>query len=245
MVCILIYCVKPFFLQEGMCQANYPYQIGDTPAWPVNVACQTLVTALNTCSDDSSRDSCLVQAAASVTNMTLGTAASSSCFATLPEGPGNIPGDGPGLTSWGYQSCTETLHEFSSRGIRDYVFDFARSTAPCGELYQVAPDTNVLTARYGGYNLGDGNTEITNIIWSNGLLDPWHGGGFKEEYGPADAEARGMHFFLLEQGAHHLDLRGFHPQDPQQVVQVRRREEEIMWGWIQQFLAKRGGGEEK
>lgn len=183
-------------LQEGLCQVNYPYQIGDTPAWPVNAACQTLVTAYTTCpkEDSTSRRTCLLAAASSVTDMTLGTGTASSstdCFATLEEGPGNIPGDGPGLTSWGYQSCTETLHEFSSRGIRDYVFDFNRSTAPCGELYQVTPDTNALTARYGGYNLGDGYTEISNIIWSNGRLDPWHGGGFKEEYGPADAKERG------------------------------------------------------
>ena len=147
------------------------------PAWPVNVACQTLTTAYHNCPQESSDSrSCLVQAGATVSNMTLGTASSATCFATLEEGPGNIPGDGPGLTSWGYQSCTETLHEFSSRGIRKYVFDFERSTAPCAELHNISPDTNALSARYGGYNLGDGNTEITNIIWSNGKLDPWHGG---------------------------------------------------------------------
>lgn len=184
-----------------MCQSNYPYQIGDTPAWPVNAACDTLVSAYKTCPPaeevgtkptSSSRRTCLLAAAGSVTDMTLGTRDDAGCFATLEEGPGNIPGDGPGLTAWGYQSCTETLHKFSSRGIRDYVFDFERSTEPCGELYHVSPDTNVLTSRYGGYNLGDGNTDITNIIWSNGRLDPWHGGGFKEEYGPADAKERGM-----------------------------------------------------
>ena len=224
--------------KEGLCQVNYPYQIGDTPAWPVNVACQTLVAAYNTCPDDTSRNSCLVSAAAKVTNMTLGIAISSQCFPTLEEGPGNIPGDGPGLTSWGYQSCTETLHKFSSRGIRDYTFEYNSSTSICVDLYDVLPDTDVLTSRYGGYNLGDGNTDITNMIWSNGLLDPWHGGGFKEEYGPHDAKERGMHFFILEKGAHHFDLRGFHPDDPVEVAKVRQQEEEIIWGWIQDFLGR-------
>lgn len=224
---------------EGLCQVNYPYQIGDTPAWPVNSACQTLVTAYNSCPKDSSRVACLVSAGASVTNMTLGIFSSSECFKTLEEGPGNIPGDGPGLTSWGYQSCTETLHEFSSRGIRDYVYEYNRSTSICVDLYGVLPNRNVLTSRYGGYNLGDGMTGITNIIWSNGLLDPWHGGGFKEEYAPLDAKERGMYFFLLEKGAHHFDLRGFHPDDPAEVIEVRKKEEEIIWGWIQEFLLRK------
>ena len=34
------------------------------------------------------------------------------CFPTLPEGPGEVPGDGPGDDSaWGWQSCTENLHQ--------------------------------------------------------------------------------------------------------------------------------------
>lgn len=45
----------------------------------------------------------------------------------------------------------------------------------------------MLTERYGGFALGDGDTDITNIIWSTGGLDPWSGGGFKKAYAPADA----------------------------------------------------------
>lgn len=226
---------------EGLCQVNYPYAIGDTPAWPVNVVCSTLVSAYESCPPESeldARNTCLIKAGAEVTNLTLGISSSDQCFPTLPEGPGNIPGDGPGKTSWGYQSCTETLHKFSSRGIRKYIFEFNRSTEPCGDLYDVSPDVQALTSRYGGYSLGDGTSTISNIIWSNGRLDPWHGGGFKAEYAPADAADRGMHFFMLEKGAHHLDLRGFHPDDPDEVVDVRKKEESIIWGWIQDFVGQ-------
>lgn len=38
-------------------------------------------------------------------------------------------------------------------------------------------------------------------------------------------------------GAHHLDLRGPHQADPPNVTRTREREEEIIWGWIQQYMS--------
>ncbi|CAE7521255.1 PRCP [Symbiodinium microadriaticum] len=218
---------------EGLCQQDYPYAIGAMPAWPVNYVCKELVHATSTCTTSS----CLINTSAAVTYLSLGEDMSDGCFEALEEGPGNIPGDGPGLGAWGYQSCTETLHEFSSRGIREYNFDFKSSAqVPCADLYGVYPDVNVLTARYGGFNIGDGKSDVTNVIWSNGALDPWHGGGFLPQYAPPDATEKGLHYFMIESGAHHLDLRGPHPEDPPEVTEVRRQEEEIIWKWIQDYV---------
>jgi lysosomal Pro-X carboxypeptidase len=222
---------------EGLCQQNYPYAVGTMPAWPVTYVCKQLVQALNTCT----ASSCLVDAAAAMTNLALGVDPSEGCMETLEEGPGNIPGDGPGLGAWGYQSCTETLHLFSSRGIRDYEFDYKTSALePCTDIWNVAPDTNALTMRYGGFDIGDGKTDITNMIWSNGLLDPWHGGGFFPEHAPPDAAERGLYYFMIASGAHHLDLRGPHPEDPADVTAVRHQEEAIIWGWIQDYVKTAG-----
>eukprot|EP00547_Thalassionema_nitzschioides_P013132 CAMPEP_0194256392 /NCGR_PEP_ID=MMETSP0158-20130606/36557_1 /TAXON_ID=33649 /ORGANISM="Thalassionema nitzschioides, Strain L26-B" /LENGTH=71 /DNA_ID=CAMNT_0038995057 /DNA_START=156 /DNA_END=368 /DNA_ORIENTATION=+ len=58
----------------------------------------------------------LLHRAAEVTAISMGYKLDGPCFSTPDEGPGNIPGDGPGRGSWGYQSCTETLHTFSSIG---------------------------------------------------------------------------------------------------------------------------------
>jgi lysosomal Pro-X carboxypeptidase len=94
---------------EGLAQLNYPYAIGDMPAWPVTAACDILGDA----------SSSLLERAAKATAMSIDYSLDGDCLPSFEEGPGNIPGDGPGLTSWGYQSCTECLHEFSSRGRED------------------------------------------------------------------------------------------------------------------------------
>ena len=36
----------------------------------------------------------------------------------------------------------------------------------------------------------------------------------------------------MERGAHHLDLRGPHPEDPPEVTAARAKEEAIIRGWI-------------
>eukprot|EP01043_Picozoa_sp_COSAG02_P043389 COSAG02_NODE_3775_length_6252_cov_3.764505_5_plen_72_part_00 len=52
------------------------------------------------------------------------------------------------------------------------------------------------------------------VIWSNGLLDPWHGGGFLT---PGSASS-GNHWVHMRSGAHHVDLRGPHPDDPPDIT---------------------------
>jgi|EP01047_Picozoa_sp_COSAG01_P052951 hypothetical protein len=62
-------------------------------------------------------------------------------MAALAEGPGEVPGDGPGDDSnWGWQSCTENLHQFSMRGpIRKYTFDLHKSALePCARVFNGA-----------------------------------------------------------------------------------------------------------
>ena len=86
-----------------------------------------------------------------------------------------MPGDGPGPGAWGYQSCTQTLHPFSSstldgRGLRNFSFVLADEEAVCDQNFNstVSPDLEALTRTYGGYTIPANMMGITNIIWSNG-----------------------------------------------------------------------------
>mmetsp|Transcript_9664 Transcript_9664/g.18969 ORF Transcript_9664/g.18969 Transcript_9664/m.18969 type:complete len:311 (-) Transcript_9664:188-1120(-) len=209
---------------ESLPQLDYPYPVGGRPGWPVKYTCDVLTQASN--------DQALIDLAANVTFMAMGfDAKSGGCMETLPEGPGGIPGDGPGPGAWGWQSCTENLHQFSAKGVRSYNFSMAKVVDTCSRVFNGTATLNTtrLTQVYGGYKLGDGEAGITNVIWSNGGLDPWSGGGFLK---PKPDTAN--HWFFLERGAHHYDLRGPHADDTDEVTAVRALEETIIRGWIEE-----------
>jgi lysosomal Pro-X carboxypeptidase len=225
---------------ESMPQLDYP---DSTPPFPVNDTCTKLIQA------QESGDQALLEVAATITKRCLGIPFDSqTCMPTLAEGPGSIPGDGPGgVSAWSFQSCTETLHTFSSsttRGhLRDFQFNITTSANDvCQTLFQHSPDTQFLAREFGGSNIADNQQGITNIIWSNGGMDPWHGGGFYPEgmlpnattrvWRTAQNVDRSVHYIWIRRGAHHGDLRGPSTNDPPELTAARTKEESIIGGWI-------------
>jgi hypothetical protein len=69
----------------------------------------------------------------------------------------------------------------------------------------------------------------TNIIFSNGALDPWWAGGVLPEVCPKNSE---VYCLFIDQAAHHLDLRGTDPADPVAVTKAREEEKKIILGWL-------------
>jgi len=95
-----------------------------------------------------------------------------------------------------------------------------------------------LTAYYGGSNI----THRRNIVWSNGGLDPWAGGGVYPVNGGIDgpmvqniSEDGSQVALLIELGAHHLDLFFSDPRDPPCVREVRAIEERMIRQWCQEW----------
>ena len=190
---------------EGLPQQDYAHAVGRLPPWPVRAACGTLVNATDR-----------VHAASSILMATLG---NGTCVGVPAEGPGGVPGDGPGAGAWGFQSCTETLHEFSSATpVRSYAFNLTAQSELCRKLYGVTPDPTYLTKRFGGYEIPN---KVTNVFFSRGGLDPWTGGTFTEGE-PHDASVA---FCFMPSGAHHTDLRAPRDDDPKDIVACRAREE--------------------
>jgi len=154
--------------------------------------------------------------------------------ATSEQVGGGVPGDGPSNSSaWGYQSCTETLHPFSvpAGAWRDFSFDEKAQAALCAEYYGVAPRMGWLAEVFSGqYGATGAASMLTNVIWSNGKRDPWHGGGFLEQ---SDA-VQGGAVIVMETTAHHQDLRAPCAGDPPEMMAARAKEEAIIRSWIAQ-----------
>ena len=96
-----------------------------------------------------------------------------------------------------------------------------------------------LTSYYGGSNLAS----VRNIVWSNGLLDPWSGGGVYPPGGGIDGppvqniSADGSQIALLiADGAHHLDLFFRNDtSDPPSVRFARKVEAALIKRWMAEW----------
>jgi len=96
------------------------------------------------------------------------------------------------------------------------------------------PWSDWITKFYGGSDL----SSVSNIVWSNGLLDPWSGAGVYPDGGGIDGPAvqnisadGSQVALLLDMGGHHLDLFFATDQDPPCAVEARAIEEKMIEQW--------------
>lgn len=81
---------------------------------------------------------------------------------------------------------------------------------------------------YGGKHL----KYATNIVFSNGNLDPWTPAGVSAEILKAAGSDDSVIALLIDQGGHHVDLFAATEQDPPSVTEAREIEEEHIRRWI-------------
>lgn len=71
----------------------------------------------------------------------------------------------------------------------------------------------------------------TNIIFSNGELDPWRAGSLNDIIQGNDK----IHIKYIPKAAHHLDLREPNAEDPAEVTKARDEETAIIDKWITDY----------
>jgi len=233
-----------------MAEGNYPYPSdymthGDGKpmvAWPIRAACEYLNKDLR--SDDNSLFTGMRQAVAIYYNRTgvgltcfyNGQAAELSPPRSVEFGSRLRPTKGlidRSITdckgTWGYQYCTEMVMPFASGVGQDMFYppdpwNLTATTLNCQFSWNVTPRAEWATIGLPGSNLNE--NRFSNIVFSNGLLDPWSGGGVLQNI------SNSVLAFIIPNGAHHLDLMWSNPADPQDVISVRAMEENQIRNWI-------------
>lgn len=98
----------------------------------------------------------------------------------------------------------------------------------------MAPRVGWLATVFSGqFGAAGASSMLTNVVWSNGRRDPWHGGGFVE----ARDGVRGGKVIVMETTAHHADLRMPCAADPPELRSARAEEERLIRSWVAQASA--------
>jgi lysosomal Pro-X carboxypeptidase len=110
-------------------------------------------------------------------------------------------------------------------------FDYDTYTKFCQDTYGLTPDYDWALTYFGGYNIDKDFLATTNIVFSNGQLDPWRAGGLNKN---VTADGSGIALYI-EGGAHHLDLRLPTDQDPAILTEARNIEMKNIQQWINEY----------
>jgi lysosomal Pro-X carboxypeptidase len=151
---------------------DYPFPanfIMPLPAYPIKEVCRA-IDALPEGTDILSR----IFAGASIYYNFTGQVA---CF--QPDDSGNVD---LGTRGWDWQACTEMVMPMSSNPNNSmfppYNWDLGAFEQWCMETFHVKPRSTWITTEYGGKDIKAVLKNFgSNIVFSNGLLDPWSGGG--------------------------------------------------------------------
>ncbi|CAN1777414.1 Lysosomal Pro-X carboxypeptidase [Linum perenne] len=149
-----------------------------------------------------------------------------SCF--------ELDDDPHGLDGWNWQACTEMVMPMSSDKetsmFPPYDFSYSDFRDDCWRRFRVLPRPKWVTTEFGGHDIRTALATFgSNMIFSNGLLDPWSGGSVLQNISETIVA------LVTQEGAHHIDLRPSTPKDPDWLIQQRETEMKFIQGWIDDY----------
>lgn len=232
------------FLSEiygNLAMINYPYStnfLAPVPAYPVKVLCSKLQ---NSTMSGKVLVSAIRKAASIYTNYT----GHVKCLNIDNTADSNI-----GEQGWDFQvnyefvhsfietimtvllqACSEMVMPMCSDGTNDMFenipWNFNKYSDKCFKKWGVRPKSQLAISEYGGKNI----YAASNIVFSNGLLDPWSAGGVLHNI------SRSVLAVLIPEGAHHLDLRGANKYDPVSVIRARHFHKQMILTWIRDYYS--------
>eukprot|EP00731_Ephydatia_muelleri_P031411 Em0022g925a len=214
----------------NLAMVDYPYPasfLEPLPAWPIEKTCLSLS---NLISDPYE----LLTAVAESLQVYYNYTGTTSCFNVSQTAVSSL-----GAAGWDFQTCTEMVMPTCSNGVSDMFpsspWNLTAFEATCMQMFGLVPRPYWTTVLYGGIDIHF----HSNIIFSNGDLDPWSAGGVT--YNISDT----LVALIIPDGAHHLDLRAATALDPPDVVAVRATEVKLIGHWIQEADQMRKDGVSK
>ncbi|KAJ0405963.1 hypothetical protein P43SY_005529 [Pythium insidiosum] len=218
------------FAFDNLAMGNFPYPSSyltggsaDLPAWPVRAACSHLAGDFK---DNAAGDEKLLTALRDASFVFHNATKNLECF-KLPT-----LADMDGI--WDYQFCTEMLPQetyFNTNGETDMFWPrtvtMDEITSRCQRVWGTTPDPKWIRVSYGDSSL----RSASNIVFSNGKLDPWSSGGVHDVHGNDK-----LTVVTIEEGAHHVDLFFSHPDDTESIQAARDKEIELISKWIDEFV---------
>nr|GMC83913.1 lysosomal Pro-X carboxypeptidase-like [Ipomoea batatas]GMD22705.1 lysosomal Pro-X carboxypeptidase-like [Ipomoea batatas] len=121
------------------------------------------------------------------------------------------------------------------RGDRDTMFfpapfNMQQFSQSCDDYYGVPPRPHWITTYYGGHDIKLVLHKFgSNIIFSNGLRDPYSSAGVLEDISDT------LLAVYTRNGSHCLDIYGASKTDPDWLTEQRKKEVEIMQSWITKY----------
>ncbi|XP_054628765.1 dipeptidyl peptidase 2 isoform X1 [Dunckerocampus dactyliophorus] len=206
-----------------MAMLDYPYSthfMGNMPANPVKVACDTMLRGADLLANLRDSAGIVYNSSGVLTCFDL-----NSLFVKCADPTGC--GLGFNSLAWDYQACTEINLCYESNNITDMfpamTFSETERMEYCSKRWGVIPRPDWLKIQFWGNAL----STASNIIFSNGDLDPWANGGVRKSLSSA------LIAINISGGAHHLDLRGSNDADPASVIKARKTEADLITYWVQ------------
>ncbi|GJW92099.1 lysosomal Pro-X carboxypeptidase [Tanacetum coccineum] len=135
---------------------------------------------------------------------------------------------------WGWQTCSEMVIPIgvtsNTSMFPSSPYNQQENNEYCKKLYDVAPRPHWATTYYGGHDIRMVLSKFgSNIIFSNGLRDPYSSGGVLEDISDSILAIK------TTNGSHCLDILPSRKTDPEWLVKQRKDEVKIMRRWLGEY----------